>query len=176
MGRNPEFRIMGSNPLPSASLAEGMRSLRELLAIKPSASGDSHLNSKLLTGRAGLFFSEWPISLRSSGLCGFVRFSKFQCFEKLNNCSELGFCSSSRTGNSVRFRIRHIEVRISTGDSGMFCAQTLHFKAFASESAASPVSENWQPWREFVESLRPEPRKFPFLRRLAETGSITTGR
>jgi hypothetical protein len=28
------------------------------------------------------------------------------------NCSEVGFFSSSRTGKSIRFRIRHIEVRI----------------------------------------------------------------
>src|SRR6266566_5073285 len=28
------------------------------------------------------------------------------------NCSEMGLCSSSQTGNSIRFRIRHIEVRI----------------------------------------------------------------
>jgi hypothetical protein len=33
-----------------------------------------------------------------------VRFSKLECFERLMNASEIGFCSSSRTGKSNRFR------------------------------------------------------------------------
>jgi hypothetical protein len=38
-----------------------------------------------------------------------VRFSKFECFERLRNSDEKGFCKSSRACKSIRFRNRHIE-------------------------------------------------------------------
>lgn len=47
-----------------------------------------------------------------------VRFSKFECFERVMNSNEAGFCGSSRTGNSNRFRIRHMEVRIPPPQPG----------------------------------------------------------
>jgi hypothetical protein len=40
----------------------------KLLAISPILAAISDLSSGLLMGRAGAFFSEWLISLRSSGL------------------------------------------------------------------------------------------------------------
>ena len=52
-----------------------------------------------------------------------------------------------------------------------------HFIGFLCVCPKSPAPQKWQPWREFAESLQPKPQKFPFSwRRLAETGSITTGR
>jgi hypothetical protein len=65
-------RILSSNPFRSASLAEAVYSLPELVGnLSPVAAAISHLNSGLQIGRACSFFSEWPIYLRSSGLCGF---------------------------------------------------------------------------------------------------------
>jgi hypothetical protein len=48
-----------------------------------------------------------------------VRFSKFECFETLMNSDEMGFCSSSRTGKSIRFRNHHIEVRLLSPQPGI---------------------------------------------------------
>ena len=41
-----------------------------------------------------------------------IRFSNFQRFELVMNFGGKGFCGFSRTGESVRFPIRHLEVRI----------------------------------------------------------------
>jgi hypothetical protein len=55
--------------------------------------------------------------------------------------------------------------------------KALQFLGFSCGCLESPVSRIRQPWREFVESLRPGPQKFPFSwRRLAEKGSIATER
>src|SRR3982074_3124301 len=46
-------------------------SARTCRQLSPLAAAICSLNSGPLIGKAGSFFSEWPISLRSSGLCGF---------------------------------------------------------------------------------------------------------
>jgi hypothetical protein len=40
MGRNPDFRIIGSNPLSSASLAAVVCSLRNFVGNKPNIGSD----------------------------------------------------------------------------------------------------------------------------------------
>jgi hypothetical protein len=52
-----------------------------------------------------------------------ARFSKFECFESLMNSSELGFCSSSRPGKSIRFRDRRIEVRYPSAPASHSCVR-----------------------------------------------------
>ena len=101
-------------------------SARGCWQLSPVLAVISDLSSGSLIGRARPFFSEWLNSLQSSGLRGFGTVFEIRVFELLMNSDEMGFCKSSRAGKSIRFRIRHIEVRIlppqpgshSTGDSG----------------------------------------------------------
>jgi hypothetical protein len=66
------WRRLDPSSSPSASLAEApVFSARTCWQFGPVAAAISHLSSGLTIGRAGSFFSERPISLRSSGLCGF---------------------------------------------------------------------------------------------------------
>jgi len=66
-------RTVGSNPTLSASLAEGVCSLRELLAIKPSASSDFSFElrtvnrqSRLILLRIAHFSPElWTLRIRT---------------------------------------------------------------------------------------------------------------
>src|ERR1700730_14936511 len=80
-----------------------------------------------------------------------IRFSNFQRFELVMNFSEKGFCGFSRTGESVRFPIRHLEVRIlppqptspAPGDFALSTAgNARQWRAFANWVSVSGLP-NW---------------------------------
>jgi hypothetical protein len=61
-------------------------------ANKPSNSSDSHSSFGLPIGRAGLLFSERPVSLRSSGLPPLRTVLKIRTFEATYDASGMRFC------------------------------------------------------------------------------------
>ena len=87
-------------------------SARNWWQLSPVAVAISHLNSGLLIWNSRSFSPNGPFLSGALDSADSVRFSKFECFERLMNFNEMGFCSSSWTGKSIRFRIRHIDVRI----------------------------------------------------------------
>jgi hypothetical protein len=99
-------------PLPPPACPKFSILRLNLLVIKPSRATNSHLNSGLLIGRAAHSSPNGPFFSGALDSTDSVRFSKFECFERLMKSGGMEFCCSSRTGKSVRFRNRHIEVRI----------------------------------------------------------------
>lgn len=98
------------------------------------------------------------------------------------NCSEVGFCSSSRTGDRFRFRIRHIEVRILPPQPRIpaVCQASQETREWAGNPGFSRI--RFGLWTPALPNLRRNRRKspavsanIPVLGRLsAETGSIRT--
>jgi hypothetical protein len=142
-------------------------SARDCWQLSPVLAAISDLSTGLLIGRGGSFFSEWLNSLWSSGLRGFSTVLKFECFERLMNSNEMGFCSASRTGKSIRFRNRHIEVRNlppqprGPGIRPHQPRKARNWRAFL-HSGRSPGGAMGPEGRPNPESLRLTPAKFPF--------------
>jgi hypothetical protein len=150
--------------------------------LTPVLAAISDWSSGPPSGKIRAFFSEWLISLQSSGLCGFGTALEIRVFgDTCEFRGQWGFCNSSRTGKSIRFRDRHIEVRFlppqppspavsdslqpaphRPGNPGFSCVQLVSRLPLSHSSGRnvgkSPVYS----------------RKIPVLRRrLAETSSIT---
>src|SRR5216683_1183620 len=85
------WRRFDPSSSPSASLGRSpIFSARTCGELSPVAAAISHLNSGLLIGRAGSLFSELPISLRNSGLCGFGTVLEIRIFREAYESKELG--------------------------------------------------------------------------------------
>jgi hypothetical protein len=94
-------------------LVEAAYSPPKLLSdLSPIAAAISHSTSGLLLGRARSLFSKRPIYLRSSGLRGFGTVLEIPTFRRAYQCPRKEVLRLLWTGESIRFPIRHFEVRI----------------------------------------------------------------
>jgi hypothetical protein len=80
--------------------------------FKPNSGSDFSFELRTPSRQGALVFSERPIYLRSSGLRGFGTVLEIPTFRRAYECHEKRFCGSSWTGESIRFPIRHFQVRI----------------------------------------------------------------
>jgi hypothetical protein len=163
---------VGSNPTLSASLAEGPAfSARTCWQFSPVAAGFFIWTPDFKSAEPAHSSPNGPFISGALDSADLVRFSKFVCFERLMNRCEVGFCSSIRTGNNIRTRIFHFEVRIPplqpaipTFDQALQetrqWAGNLDFCVFPFVSGL-PVCKVEA---EIGESLRSSPRIFSFLR------------
>ena len=130
------------------------------------AAAISHLDSGLQMGRPARSSPNGPFISGALDSADSVRFSKFECFERLMDCSEVGFFNSSRTGNSIRFRI-------VIGSNPPAPANHCHWPGFPKRPAGRKsrlfTHSVWSPnsWlaeveEEIAESLRAYPQTFPF--------------
>ena len=185
-GRPVKWRRIRRLPVTTAGCAEKVRSqflsLRQLRCsrlfsvrrcweLSPVLAAISVLDSGLLNGRARPSTPNGSILSRALDSAYSVRFSKFECFERLMNSDEMGFCKSSRAGKSIRFRNRHIEVRFLPPQPGSLgpeeMALTLAERpangGLLRTSHRSPGSDFRHSRNEFADSLRQTFEKLPFL-------------
>jgi len=186
-GRPVKWRRIRRLPVTTAGCAEKVRSqflsLRQLRCsrlfsvrrcweLSPVLAAISVLDSGLLNGRARPSTPNGSILSRALDSAYSVRFSKFECFERLMNSDEMGFCKSSRAGKSIRFRNRHIEVRFlppqpSSPASDPSLQPSPHRPGnpgFFRHSTWSPECRSPNFARKIAESLQPFPEKIPFCR------------
>jgi len=78
------------------------------------------------------------------------------------NCSEMGFCSFPWTGNSIRFRIRRIEVRIPPPQPGLVLTEKPTNGGLLRIGSGSLGSEIGRFRPEIADSLRPIFEILPF--------------
>lgn len=104
---------MSSNPTLSASLTEAPAfSARTCWQFSPVAAGILISAPDFKSAEPAHSSPNDPFISGALDSADLARFSKFVYFERLIYRCEVGFCSSTRTGNNIRTRIFHFEVRI----------------------------------------------------------------
>jgi hypothetical protein len=100
-------------PLPPPDWPKPCILRADLLAIKPSSSTDFLIGApNSQSAKPAHFSPNDPFLSEALDSEDSVRFSKFKRFEELMKFNEERFWNSPRTGDSNRFRIRQIKVRI----------------------------------------------------------------
>jgi hypothetical protein len=125
-------------PLPPPAWPEPSILCTRLLAISPVLGAISDLSSGPQID--GIGYSSANGSFLSGALdsANSIRFSKFEPFEMFMNSKKWGFCSSSRTGKSIRFRNRHIRAK-SAKVSGEYLKYSRFAETRAGDGARSAL-------------------------------------
>ena len=167
----PQVEKVGSQVLSLRQLGRsGIFSARTCWQLSPVAAAISHLSSGLLIGRDGSFFSEWPIYLRSSGLCGFGTVLEIRTFREayefygnevlqlLSDRREHPISNSPYRGSNPGAPAIHSRLRPSfPRNARMGRKSRLSGTRFRLRTPGAPVLR----WK-VSESLQPPPRIFPF--------------